>query len=231
MIISLSLVQNIHKTKHQKEGRFAPLASILIRTAIIYLFLSVIMKMTGKRQLGELEVEELISTFLISEIEFFPIEDPDIPVLNAIITILIIVCLEISISFFKNKSNLLKRVVGGEAVYIIYKGRLLQSALFKNRISIEELLSAARQNGVGSISDIRYAIIEPNGKISIVENGITKVLISDGEPNKKTLKSLGYNDAWLKKQLDAAGARLSDVFFFGIDDDGKTTLLRKEKEE
>lgn len=205
------------------------MASILIRTAIIYIFLSVIMKLTGKRQLGELEVEELISTFLISEIAVFPIDDPDIPVLNAVIPIILIVCCEILLSFIKNKSSGLKRAIDGRAIYIIYKGRLLEHVLRENRISVEELLSAARQNGIGSIEDIHYAIIEPNGKISVLDCGLTHILISDGEINEKTLKSLGYDEKWLKKQLDKENTKLSEVFFFGIDDEERTTLLRKDK--
>ena len=205
------------------------MASILIRTAIIYIFLSVIMKLTGKRQLGELEVEELISTFLISEIAVFPIDDPDIPVLNAVIPIILIVCCEILLSFIKNKSSGLKRAIDGRAIYIIYKGRLLEHVLRENRISVEELLSAARQNGIGNIEDIHYAIIEPNGKISVLDCGLTHILISDGEINEKTLKSLGYDEKWLKKQLDKENTKLSEVFFFGIDDEERTTLLRKDK--
>ena len=203
------------------------MASILIRTAIIYIFLSIVMKLTGKRQLGELEVEELISTFLISEIAVFPIDDPDIPVLNAIIPIILIVSFEILLSFIKNKSSRLKRVVDGRAIYIIYKGRLLEHVLRENRISIEELLCAARQNGIGNISDIRYAIIEPNGKISVLDCGLTHILVSDGEVNEKTLKSLGYDERWLKKQLDKENASLSEVFFFGIDDEERTTFFKK----
>ena len=187
------------------------------------------MKLTGKRQLGELEVEELISTFLISEIAVFPIDDPDIPVLNAVIPIILIVCCEILLSFVKNKSSGLKRAIDGRAIYIIYKGRLLEHVLRENRISVEELLSAARQNGIGSIEDIHYAIIEPNGKISVLDCGLTHILISDGEINEKTLKSLGYDEKWLKKQLDKENTKLSEVFFFGIDDEERTTLLRKDK--
>ena len=187
------------------------------------------MKMTGKRQLGELEVEELISTFLISEIAVFPIDDPDIPVLNAVIPIVLIVCCEVLLSFIKNKSTRLKRAIDGRAIYIIYKGRLLEHVLYENRISLEELLSAARQNGVGDITKIRYAIIEPNGKISILEDGLTHVLISDGEVNEKTLKSLGYDEKWLKKRLDEEKLKLPEVFFLGVDDEGGVTVLRKDR--
>jgi uncharacterized membrane protein YcaP (DUF421 family) len=103
----------------------------------------------------------------------------------------------------------------------------LEHVLRENRISIEELLSAARQNGIGNISDIRYAIIEPNGKISVLDCGLTHIIVSDGEVNQKTLKSLGYDERWLKKQLDKENASLSEVFFFGIDDEEKTTFFKK----
>ena len=96
------------------------MASIFIRTLIIYLFLSISLKIMGKRQIGELEVGELVSTLVISEVAALPIADPDIPLMNAIIPVLFIVCLEIIISSLKNKSEKLKKYIEGEPIFLIY---------------------------------------------------------------------------------------------------------------
>ena len=129
------------------------MASVLIRTVLIYGFLALAMKLMGKRQLGELETGELISALLISEIAALPIDNPDIPLSSAIFPTLLIITLEILLSFIKNKSNRLKRAVDGEPTFIIYKGRLRQDVLRENRISINEVLSELRVMGVGDIAD------------------------------------------------------------------------------
>ena len=200
------------------------MASVLIRTVIIYIVLSLSIKIMGKRQIGELETGELITTLLISEVASLPIDDPDIPLAGAIFPILV--------SFIKNKSECLKRIVDGEPVFIIYKGRLKQHTLHKNRISINEILSELRVMGIGDICDVEYAILEQNGKLSVLKRGDSSMahsLIIDGEVKTDTVKALGYNDAWLKKQLSARGYRASEIFLMTVDDSGNINVVRGEK--
>ena len=204
------------------------MATILIRTVIIYLFISLTLKIMGKRQIGELEASELVTTFIISEITAISIDDPNIPLLNAFIPIVFIVCAEIIVSFIKNKSSLLKRAIDGTPSYIIYNGHLVQDTLRKNRISINELFAEARIAGFASISDVKYAILESNGKISILEEGLSHLLIADGELDKKTLRSLGYDLDWLSEQLKSRGTTLRDTFIMSVNDGGATTIIKKE---
>ena len=102
------------------------MTSIVVRTVIIYITLSISLRIMGKRQIGELDVGELVSTLLISEIASIPIDDPDIPLMNAVMPILFILSLEILISTVKNKSEKMKGLIEGKPQYIIYKGRVLQ---------------------------------------------------------------------------------------------------------
>ena len=95
------------------------MASVLIRTVIIYVFLSFALKLMGKRQIGELETGELISALLISEVAALPIDNPDIPLSSAIFPTLLIITLEILLSFIKNKSDRLKRAVDGERIVLV----------------------------------------------------------------------------------------------------------------
>lgn len=145
------------------------MASILFRTVLVYLLLTLVLKIMGKRQIGELEVSELVSTLLISEIASLPIDDPDIPLLNAVIPILFILCMEIILSSLKNKLPLLKKWVEGKPVYLIYRGKLRQKVLDENRISINELLSEMRLQGIADIQDVAYAVLEQSGKISMIQ--------------------------------------------------------------
>ena len=208
------------------------MAAIFIRTLIIYIMISVAIKFMGKRQIGELEVSELVSTLLISEIAALPIADQDIPLLNAIIPLFLLVCLEIIVSFTKNKSEKIKRAIEGKPAFIIYQGKLNQDVLAENRISVNELLSEMRIQGVGDIRDIYYAILEPNGKLSIIqknnENKIAHALIIDGYLDEHTLSALGYGAEWLEKELLKRKMHKSDIFLMTVDDAGDTYIIRKE---
>ena len=207
------------------------MVSILMRTIIIYIILSITLKIMGKRQISELEVSELVSTLLISEIASVTIDDPDIPLLNAIIPILFIFATEIIISTIKNKSEKLKRSIEGHPVYIIYKGRLLQSALSENRISINELLSEMRIQGIGDISEVNYAILEQNGSLSIIKTSdstIAHSIIIDGEIIYDTLKSIGYNEEWLNKKLKESKTKKTNIFLMTVTDDGTTNIILKD---
>ena len=210
------------------------MASILARTALIYLLLTFSLRVMGKRQIGELDASELVSTLLISELAAIPIDDPDIPLLNAIIPMLFILSLEIIISTLKNKSERLKSVLDGEPIYIIYKGKLLQNVLKENRISLNELLSEMRIQGIGSIEDIEYGIFEQNGKISLLKKDDTSLahtVIIDGTVIDTDLKRLGYNSEWINKRLDELNLKIEEVFLLTVDDDGNVkTIKRSDKD-
>jgi len=206
------------------------MVSIFIRTIIIYILLNVVLKIMGKRQIGELEVGELVSTLLISEIASIPISEPDIPLLNAVIPILFISATEVAIAALKNRSTRLKRMVEGNSDYIIYKGRLRQRVLLENRISINELLTEMRIQGYADIAEIEYGILEQNGKISLFDKSasLAHPIVIDGEVNENALTELGYSMSWLNKQLARENARLSDIFLLEVLDDGEVKLVRRE---
>ena len=208
------------------------MASIFIRTIIIYILLSFSMKIMGKRQIGELDVSDLISTLLISELAAIPIDDPDIPLFNAIIPILFIVSLEIIISSLKNKSNRIKKYVEGQPAFIIFKGRLLQETLRENRISVNELLCEMRIQGIGDINDIDYCTLEANGKLSILKkqnaSGSTAhPLIIDGEVNGNEVRLMKMSE---NKLSELIGERDTEkIFLMTIDDSDALNIILKEE--
>lgn len=208
------------------------MTSIVIRTVIVYILLSFSLRIMGKRQLGELDVSELVSTLLISEIASIPIDDPDIPLMNAIIPILFILAVEILLSTVKNKSEGLKALIEGKPQYIIYKGRLLQKALKDNRISINELLSEMRAQGVGDIDDVYYAAVEQNGSLSILKKedcSMAHTIVIDGRIIEANLKAHGYDERWLDKRLAERKIRVDQVFLMTVDDNRKINIIRKEE--
>ena len=210
------------------------MVSIVIRTLIIYILLTFSLRIMGKRQIGELDVGELVSTLLISELAAIPIDDPDIPLLNAIIPSLFIIALEIIISTVKNKSERLKRAVEGIPSYIIYKGRLLQNSLNDNRISVNELLSEMRSQGIGDIREVHYGIIEQNGTLSLLKKGDTPLahaIVIDGSVIEENLKKQGYNEEWLNKHLKDKKRSIEDVFLMTVTDEGDINIILKDGKE
>ena len=207
--------------------------SIFIRTIIIYIILNVMLKIMGKRQIGELEVNELVSTLLISEIAALPISDSSIPLVPSVIPILFIASSEVIVSVIKNKSKTIKRLVEGEPSYIIYKGRLKQNILAENRISINEVLTEMRTQGIGDLGDVRYAILEQNGKISFIKESespnIATTLVIDTNPDLKNIKEAGLDMEWLCERLNERKIKLNEIFLMTVNEDGKITLIRKEK--
>ena len=206
--------------------------AILIRTAIVYILLSVAMKLMGKREIGELDVSDLVSALLISEIAAIPIDDPDIPLSNAIIPILFIFSLEILISYAKTRSPKLKRCVEGESVFLVYKGVLDQNAFRENRISLNEFLAEMRSQSIGDLSLIEYAVLEQSGKISILQRGkddISHVLIIDGEFNTPEFGKDRFARDKVCEQLRRRGLKMSEVMYMSVDDCGSVNIIMKER--
>ena len=177
------------------------------------------MRLMGKRQLGELEVSELVSTLLLSDIAALPITDQNIPLVYAIIPIILITTFEISLSVLLTRVPMLKNLISPRPSALIRKGKIDAKEMSRNRISIDELFSELRQKDVSDISDVEYAIMEQNGKITVIkkksaspptltdlgisaeESGISHIIISDGRIDVFGLKQTGKKRQWLENYL------------------------------
>ncbi len=221
--------------------------TILLRTLLVYVVLIATMRLMGKRQLGELEITELVTTLLISEIASLPIVDQNIPLMYAIIPLVTILTMEITLSVVLLKCPKLKGVASSRPSILIRHGEVDQGELQRNRISIDELISEIRQAGFGTLAEIDYAIVEQNGKISVLprkksqppsagelglqvsESGIVHVLVSDGRANDYGLRLLGLDRIWLERVLQELQLELSDIFFLGQDDAGALHWIKREE--
>ncbi len=221
--------------------------TILFRTVIVYVILIGTMRMMGKRQLGELEVSELVTTLLISEIAALPISDPTIPVIYAVIPLVTIFTLEVTLSVILLKCPKLKNLASARPSVLIRHGRVDQSEMQRIRISVDELISEIRQAGLSSLSDVDYAILEQNGKISVIpkksaqpltvgdvglrasENGIYHALIEDGVINRYNMKQLGRDEQWLRAKLAERALTAREVFYLGMDDGGALYWIEREE--
>ena len=179
-----------------------------IHTVLIYLFLLVVVRLMGKRQIGELQASEFIITILLSEIASAPITTEQFPLLHGIVSVLILVALEFLISSALLRFNGLKKFFYGAPSVVINKGKIDMREMRQNRMEIDELMSELRQKGFSDPADVYYAILEENGKLSVFptadkapatpadlrltpdEHGIAHACILDGQVIPKNLTLL-----------------------------------------
>ena len=223
--------------------------TILLRTVLVYVFLIASMRLMGKRQLGELEITELVTTLLISEIATLPIVDQNIPLVYAVIPLITLLTLEVVLSTILLKFPNLKKLTSSRPSILIRRGVLDQKELRCNRISLDELISEIRQAGFCALDEIDYAIVEQNGKLSVLpkrtaqpptakdtslpvkESGILHVLIEDGRRNLYNIKMLGLTQEALERTLQELGLREEEVFLLGQNDLGEIYYVKKEVEQ
>lgn len=206
------------------------------KTLILYLLLMVCIRIMGKRQIGELEVSEFISTLLLSEIAAIPIAERDIPIFNAILPLLTILALEIIVSFITLKSRLLQRLIDGTPTLLMSKGKLLLKNLKKNRITIDEILSELRIQGIPDISQVSYIILELNGQISAFPTAnsnesceLSHPLIIDGEIYEKRPKDMNIDEKSILDILSRSMINIKDVLLLLVDDSGNYTVMLKKE--
>ena len=221
--------------------------TILLRTVIIYIILIGTMRLMGKRQLGELEISELVSTLLLSDIAALPITNPEIPLAYALVPILTITAFEVGSSLLLTKRPRLKDLLSTRPSVVIKKGMIDHSELLKNRISIDELISELRQKNVTDISEVDYAIIEQNGKMTVVSKaeyehptrkdlglgtksrGICHIIISDGVVNRYGLQLVQKDQRWLEKTLKKKGIEQKDIYLMTLDDCDNVQIIRRNQ--
>ncbi len=220
----------------------------IIRTVVLYLLIVAAMKIMGKRQIGQMQLSELVTVTMLSELASYSILDADIPLVYSIIPVFVLIALEVAISFFSVKSRFISRLFDGRPSFLIYKGEINQKELVSSRLTLTEVISEIRTSGLNSISEVNYMILEPGGKISVIpkiskqpltpsdmniktkECGIDHALIIDGCFIPCALDRIGKNRTWVESILRSDGVSdISEIFYFAVNDCGDTTIIRKEE--
>ncbi len=206
------------------------MTTILIRTLIIYTTLILTMRFMGKRQLGELEISDLVTTLLISEIASLPLTNTEIPLAHAILPILILMSLEVLLPVLQMKLPWLKSLFAVHPAILVKNGVPDRDTMRASRVSTEELISQLRQKDVTDVGDVVYAILEPNGQISVVQkdssdSGMMHLIISDGRVNPRNLELAGRDQEWLHDLLQRKELTPKEVFMLMVDDSGKTRIF------
>ncbi len=223
------------------------MAITFLRTAIMYIIILAIMRFSGKRQLGELQISELVVTILISELAAIPMQDLDAPMVNGIISIIVLVCLEIIVSFICMKSAVLKSVFEGHSCILIENGRIDQQQMKKVRFTIDDLMESLRQKGVSKIDSVNTAVLETSGKVSVIlkntcspatklqidpetkDDTFPVAVISDGKFIKQGLQKLELTPKDIRQMLRSKGIQSEKEAFYMTVADGKPVIIKKEQ--
>ena len=207
------------------------MAVTLLRTLILYIVIMVAMRIMGKRQVGDMQPSDLVVSLLISEIAAMPIDNIDRPIVNGIIAVFLLVFLETALACISLKSGKLRRAVNGASVIIINRGKVDRSALKRLRITTDELLEALRGQGIFDISTVQYAIIEPNGQLSVLEKSggsLAVPVICDGKMQTHFMESAGISKHEVNSALKKRGISAEDVFIMTLDGDGKAFIIKED---
>lgn len=204
----------------------------------------------GKREIGKLSVFDLVISIMIAEIAVFIIEDTEMPIMHGLLPMITLMLIQIGIAFLALKSQMVRRMFDGKPSYLIEKGELNREEMKKQRYTLDDLLQQLRENKVGNVADVEFAILETSGKLSVIEKikktpvdpgkgqrqvqyyyeGLPLPLIMDGKVQEHNLEKLGKTRFWLKNQLQEKGVMdFKNVFFCSIDDKGRLYLNMKRK--
>lgn len=219
----------------------------MIRGLIVYITVIVSVRLMGKRQIGELQPSELVTTFLLSEVASMPLQNKDISLLNCLVLIFMIVGLEVIFSVLDLKSDFFRRLMQGSSALVIKDGKLLQDKIKSIRYSIDDLLEGLRLKDVFDISKVKYAYVETNGslsvelkdserpvtpkdlKLSVSAEALPCLVISDGKIVEKDFELCGMTKEKLENILKKSNIKKEEVFIMTADRSGKTNIIRKEE--
>ena len=218
----------------------------LLRTVILYFLIMTGLRLMGKRQIGELEPSELVLTMMISDLATVPMQDFGIPLLAGVIPILTLLSLSMLLSQLSLLSLRFRELMCGTPSILIRNGKLQQDAMRKNRYTLDELMEQLRGQGYVSVDEVRWAVLENSGQLSILpwarqrpptaeELGLTPeedelpfILINDGRIVRRNLARSGRNEAWLQKELRRTGHSAGEIFLLTVDGSGKVLCIPKE---
>ena len=220
---------------------------LFLRTVMLYFLVIIGLRLSGKRQLGELSTSEFAVTILVSELASIPLQDVAVPLFNGLIPLLTLISLEIFVAELCRRSHKIHRLFSGNPCIVIKNGKFDQTMLRNLRLSTDDVLEGLRLVGAPKLQDIRYAILETNGQLSVLlkaeaqpatpaelnlhpsEVGIPLILISDGEVIRHNLLELNKTEDWLLEQCKKQHiSSFEDVFLFTLDDSGNQFIQPKE---
>lgn len=220
--------------------------TVFIRTVFLFIVIILVMRLMGKRQIGQLQPAELVVTILLSEVAATPMQDRNIPLLYSLLSLLLLTGFELLLSFVTLKNSKVRTVLQGNSVEIIKDGNINYDEIKKLRYSMDDILEALRQKDIFDISQVEYAVAETNGSLSvllkpayrvpsaadlrvrIVDTGVPKTIIVDGEVLQTGLQECGMTQAQVGDKLKKKKLTVDQVLLMTCDESGRIVLFGKD---
>lgn len=219
------------------------------RSILLYVIILIVMRLMGKREIGQLQPFELVIAIMIADLASIPMTDTGIPIQNGIIPILGLLFMHLLISMINMKSIHAREIICGKPTILIYRGKIQEEALVRERFTINELEERLRGSNIISLGDVDYAILETSGQLTVIPKpnkrntipedfniepayeGIPYDLVIDGVIMEKNLKDIGKNYNWLKKEVGKFGIDPEQALIVTLDGKGQIFCQRKGKYE
>ena len=218
----------------------------IIRTIILYLLIVLGIRLMGKRQISELQTSELVVTLLLSNIAAIPMQNVSIPLHSGIVPIVILIFIEIFLSIGMIKSSKFRRFICGRPLIVINDGKIDQTIMKELRISVDDLFEQLHQLSVFNISEVSFAIMEPNGKMSVLkkavnspvsasvlnievpDEGLATVIIDNGKLSDYHLGICNLSQKWVADVLKTEKIKMEDIYIMTANKAKKYTIVKKE---
>ena len=216
------------------------------RAIVLYIIVLVVMRLMGKREIGQLQPFELAISIMIADLASIPMTEIGIPITNGIIPILGSLIMHLIISIINMKSIKAREIICGKPRILIYRGKIDEKALIKERFTINELEERLRGNNIMNLGDIEYAILETSGQVTVIPKpekrnviaedlnitpeyeGIPYDLVVDGKVMNKNLKKIGKDYNWLKKEVRKFNMNPEEALIVTYDGKGQIFCQKKE---
>ncbi len=219
---------------------------VIFRTVILFFLVVVVMRLMGKRQIGQLQPYELAVLIMVSALAAIPMEDIGIPLGNSIIPIVLLFSFQVLVSHFSQKNERVRAVICGRPSVLIKNGQIVEQVMRDLRMNMNDLLEQLRIAGFPNICEVEFAVMETNGEMSVIPKsqcrplvprdlgiatayeGIPHPLIIDGNVNYENLGKIELNEQWLLQELSRFGIKTpAEVFFASLDTEGNFFFQRK----
>ena len=208
---------------------------VFLRSIVLYIIVLIVMRLMGKREIGQLQPFELAIAIMIADLAAVPMAETGIPISNGIIPILGLLVMHLIISFLNLKSMKIREILCGKPAILIYRGKIDEKVLKKERFTLNELQERLRSSNVVNLGDVEYAILETSGQVTVIQKpdkrttipkdfnitpeyeGIPYDLVVDGKVMYKNLEKIGKNYKWLERQSEKFGIKPEEALIITID--------------
>lgn len=218
---------------------------IILRTVLVFFIMLAVVRLMGKREIGQLSAFDFVVAIMMAELAIIPLENQDVPFWHGIIPLVVLVILEIGISYLALHSHAVRGFLDGRPQVIIENGKILKGEMRKSRYNLDDLMGQLREKGYPNIDDIEFAILETSGTLSVIPKsqkraltaadigvhtgyeGMPSILIMDGVVIHQALWRCGLDEPWLIREIRSKGYRIKDVFMAMLDTGGKLSIILK----